>query len=148
MENKDIDFIARRYRAHRFNAAAGWKKLGLGHGALWRRWRVAASIAAVAVLSASAVLIYNVVRTPAPQQAAPAVEIVAPDAMAVKVIDFENAPLTAVVEKINEVYGVKVTGLPARPDDYRLSLHYEGTAADLVETINDILGTDLKVEKQ
>ena len=53
-----------------------------------------------------------------------------------------------VVEKINETYNVKVTGLPESPEEYRLSLHYEGTASDLVETINEILGTELTVKNQ
>ena len=68
-----------------------------------------------------------------------------PAAKVVRVIDFEEAPLTDVVEKIREVYGVEVVGLPANPGQYTLSLHYEGSAIDLVETINDILDTDMTV---
>ena len=61
-------------------------------------------------------------------------------------IDFENATLPAVVAKIKEVYGVEVVNLPESADEYKLSLHYEGTAADLVDTINETLGTDIKVQ--
>ena len=45
-------------------------------------------------------------------------EVTAPietDKDVVKAIDFENTPLTVVVEKINETYNVKVTGLPESP---------------------------------
>lgn len=30
--------------------------------------------------------------------------------------------------------------------EYRLTLSYEGTAADLIQTINDLLGTDLQID--
>ena len=66
----------------------------------------------------------------------------------VRVVDFENAPLPVVVERIREVYGVEVSGLPQDADDYVLSLHYEGTPVDLVDTINDILGTEMTVEEK
>ena len=64
----------------------------------------------------------------------------------VKVVDFENAPLPVVVERIREVYGVEVDGLPENADDYVLSLHYEGTPVDLVDTINDLLSTEMTVK--
>lgn len=66
----------------------------------------------------------------------------------VRVIDFENAPLPVVVDKISRTYDVEITGLPESPDDYKLSLHYEGTASDLVETINEILGTEMTVTQR
>ncbi len=65
----------------------------------------------------------------------------------VKVIDFENTPLPLVVAGIEEAYGVEVGNLPDNSDELRLSLHYEGHAVDLVETINSILGTQLTVEQ-
>ena len=65
----------------------------------------------------------------------------------VRVIDFEEAPLTEVVQKIKDVYGVEVTNLPTDPDQYLLSLHYEGSALDLVDTINDILDIEMTVEQ-
>lgn len=65
----------------------------------------------------------------------------------VKVIDFENTPLPEVVERIKEVYGVDVSGVPADAAGYRLSLHYQGEADDLISVINDILGTDMKIEE-
>ena len=66
----------------------------------------------------------------------------------VRAIDFENAPLPKVVERIREVYGVEVTGLPENPEEYVLSLHYEGNVNTLLESINEILDTKLKVKKQ
>ncbi len=66
----------------------------------------------------------------------------------VKVIDFENAPLPEVVEKIESVYNVRVGQLPEAPEKYVLTLRYEGTPTDLVAIINDILGTQMTVEEK
>lgn len=49
------------------------------------------------------------------------------------------------MERIKEVYGVEVSGLPENPEKYVLSLHYEGNVNALLESINEILGTNLKV---
>ena len=59
---------------------------------------------------------------------------------------FENSPLPVVYERNREVYGVEVDGLPENADDYVLSLHYEGTPVDLVDTINDLLSTEMTVK--
>ena len=147
MENKEIKFIAERYKKGRFSADKGWNRLGIRPASIWRKYRVAAAVSAAVVLTASATIIYRVTTAPS---VSPETEISLPavvDKDAVKIIDFENTPLTVVVKRINDTYGVKVAGLPESPDEYRLSLHYEGTASDLVETINEILGTELTVEE-
>ncbi len=147
MQNKEIDFIARRYRKGRFGADAGWNRLGIAPVSHWKRYRVAAAVAATVVLSATAALIYQEyknVDVPKQTVEAPAVSPLAE----VRVIDFENASLTDVVRKIEEVYGVKVENLPEQGDEYELSLHYEGTPTDLVSVINDILGTQMTVAEK
>ena len=146
--DKNIDFVARHYRRGRFATDAAWRRIGLGTASRWRRLRVAAAIAGLVVLSATAAVLYNVypvrqtthAEAPAPAAGSPLAQV--------RVIDFENAPLTEVVAKIEAVYGVRVENLPASPDGYTLSLHYEGTPADLIGTINDILGTEMTVREQ
>lgn len=147
MINKEVDFIARRYRTGRFVPDAGWRRLGIAPVSLWRRYRVAAAVAATVILSASAAILYREYRlNDIPQQTAP-VETVSSLAE-VKVIDFENAPLPDVIKKIESVYGVKVEGVPASPEEYVLSLHYEGTPTDLISVINDILETKMTVTEK
>ena len=148
MENKDIDYIAKHYEKGRFALEPALRRI---HPAAMRRWspvRIAAALAAAVVLSATAaVLVHNdffVDSKPKVEQT-PAESIAAKDV--VRVIDFEETPLPVVVEKIKEVYGVEVAGLPENADGYVLSLHYEGSATDLVETINDILETDMTVKE-
>lgn len=147
MKNKEVDFIARRYKKGRFSPDAGWRRLGIAPISIWRRYRVAAAVAATVILSATAAIVYKEYRMDeVPQQAVP-VKITSP-LKEVKVIDFENAPLPEVVKKIETVYGVKVEGVPASPEEYVLSLHYEGTPTDLISVINDILETEMTVSEK
>lgn len=145
---KQIDFIARHYRRGRFATDAAWRRMGLGSASRWRRLRVAAAVAGVVVLSATAAVLYKVY----PAREATPTEVASPAHFSplaqVRVIDFENAALPDVVASIEAVYGVRVENLPASPEEYELSLHYEGTPADLVATINDILGTEMTVREQ
>lgn len=143
MQNKEIDFIARHYRKGRFDTAVAWSRLGIG--AARRRWlRIAAAIAGLVILSASAGLLireYNTVTHPQQPQE---IHVESP-MQTVRVIDFDNAPLEKVIETIESVYGVRVIGVPDAAENYSLSLHYEGTPADLIAAINEILGTSMEV---
>ena len=147
MENQEVDFIACRYKQGRFSPDAGWSHLGIAPASIWKRYRIAAAVAVTVILSATATILYREYRMDdVPQQTIP-VETVSPLAE-VKVIDFENAPLPEVVKKIESVYGVKVESVPASPEGYVLSLHYEGTPNDLISVINDILGTEMTVTEK
>lgn len=61
-------------------------------------------------------------------------------------IEFNDAPLAIVVPEIEKVYDVKIEGLSPN-DTHRITLSYEGTAADLIATINETLGTNLTIAK-
>lgn len=149
MKNKEVDFIARRYKKGRFSPDAGWNRLGIAPVSKWRRYRVAAAVAATVILSATATILYREYRMEdVPQQTMPVKTQTISPLAEVKVIDFENAPLPEVVKKIESVYGVKVEGVPASPEGYVLSLHYEGTPTDLISVINDILGTEMSVAER
>ncbi len=149
MKEDNVDFIARHYEEGRFSEKEGWKRLGIVSPIRRIFVRVAASVAGVAVLSATAAIVWRNYAAEAPQsETVPAdtvqQTVVAPECQ-VRVIDFENAPLPEVVEKISEVYGVSISEVPADARDYHLSLHYEGNARDLVETINELLAIELKI---
>ena len=147
MKNKEVDFIASRYKKGRFSPDAGWRRLGIAPVSIWRRYRIAAAVAATVILSATATILYREYHLNDVSQQTIPIETVSPLAE-VKVIDFENAPLTDVVNKIESVYRVKVEGMPASPEEYVLSLHYEGTPTDLISLINDILGTEMTVTEK
>ena len=147
MNNKEIDFIARRYRKGRFSTEAGWRRLDIAPVSPWRRYRVAAAVVAAVVMSATAAILYREYQIDDVPQPAIQVNTVSPLAE-VKAIDFENAPLPDVVKKIEQVYGVKVEGVPTSTKGYELSLHYEGTPTELISVINDILGTEMTVSEK
>lgn len=147
MENKEIDFVARHYRKGRFAVDAGWRRLGIAPVSVWRKYRAAAAVAATVILSAAATILYKEYHVDDVPQQTISVENAGPLTQ-VKVIDFENAPLPEVVRQIEAVYGVKVDGVPASPEKYVLSLHYEGTPADLISVINSILETEMTVTEK
>lgn len=146
MKEKEIDFIARKYKKGLFSADKGWKRLNIAPVRNWKQMRIAAAVAGAIVLSATAAVLYHNIY---PSETAVVKEnktmVVSKDA--IKVIDFENTPLPTVIEKIKEVYGAEVTNIPENAEEYNLSLHYEGTASDLIATINEILNTDMEVKK-
>ncbi len=142
--DENISFVARHWRSGAFSASAGWRRLGIPRAG-WARWRVAASIAAGTVLAASAI-IYNIVTPGTPEPSVPTENITPPPPSStpeIKRIEFDNRPIAVVAAEIEKVYGVKLGNVP--DDDLRLSLSYEGTAADLVDTINDLLGTEIEI---
>ncbi|MDE6301913.1 MAG: hypothetical protein K2M19_09385 [Muribaculaceae bacterium] len=143
-EDKDIDFVASHYHAGLFDTHAALSRIKGSATRWWTRSRAAAAAVAFIVLGATAgVLIHNNYFGHEAASDAPAT-VVSPKEI-VKVIDFEQTPLPVVVDKIKDVYGVEINGLPDDADEYLLSLHYEGSATDLVEVINEILGTDLEI---
>ena len=144
METKDFDFVARFYKKGSFNKETAWSRLGITTASWWIRYRVAAAVAAFLFVSASAAIIYHEYHTTDVRN-----EVVyTPDTTPlneIAVIDFENTSLTEVVMKIEAVYNVRVENLPDLPGDYNLSLHFEGNPVDLIDAINEILGTQMTV---
>ena len=114
----------------------------------WTRTRIAAACTIAAILTATAAVFVHqryLARPAAEPEQTQSSTI--PATQTVRTIDFENAPLPTVVEKIREVYGVEVVDMPADAAEYSLSLHYTGSARDLIEAINDILDTDMKIQE-
>lgn len=145
---EEVTYIAKRYRKGKFSVDKGWKRLNIKPTFKWSGFKIAAAVASVVVLSATAAVIYHqyelndTTHKPVKESVKSAVSL-----EAVKVIDFENTPLPTVISKIKEVYGVEVVNVPGNAGEYQLSLHYEGNAVDLVATINDILETEMSVRE-
>lgn len=144
----EIRFVARHYRRGAFSPREGWRRLGLGASPVLRR-RIAASLAAMVVLSAAAAIYIHseIGRREAALPAASSAPEQAPAAALSLVIEFTDAPLTDVVAEIESVYGVSVGNVPADAADMRLTLRYEGTAAGLIECINELEATAMIVEE-
>lgn len=145
-EDKNIDFVARHYREDSFVAEKALRRIRPVASGWWTRSRIAAAAVVLLAVSATAAVIIG--KSLSVADSAPVTEEqTVPAAEVVRVIDFEEASLPVVIKKIKEVYGVEISGVPEKADEYTLSLHYEGSAIDLVETINTILGTEMKVKQ-
>lgn len=113
-----------------------------------RRWIAAASCAVV--LSASAYFISQVafkpVEKPEPSRVETvSVKSVAVEPDAIRRIEFNDAPLSVVAAEVERVYGVVLENIT--DPDVRISISYEGTAADFVDTVNELLGTHITVKR-
>lgn len=146
-------FVARHYREGVFSKRAAWQRLGIP---AMHRWNITRGIAAAAILgviTASACL-YLFDRPQSEPQEAKSIEIEMPTesvpaalsaADTPQTLEFDNAPLSEVVDKIETTYKVKIENVPT--DDYRLTLRYTGTAKELVETINELLNINLVISE-
>ena len=144
-EERNINFVARHYRDDAFDVKTGWRHTGISRNRRGRL-RIAATVAAVIALGATATYMLNdgvpageETDAPLPYPTAGADEKIS------RAVEFEDAALPDVARRIGEVYGVKVTNLPADADSLRLTLRYEGTAGDLIATVNELLGTEMEV---
>ena len=145
--DKNIDFIAKHYRKGLFSIEPTLIKLRGIRKKLWTFPKIVAiSSIIIAIGATAAILITNSYNSQDIETKAPVIEKTSP-ALVSRVIDFDDTPLPVVVDKINTVYDVEVINLPDNADEYYLSLHYEGNAKELVETINEILGTEMKIKE-
>lgn len=146
MKQHDIDFVARHYRKDAFNISQGWRRLALTSHGSWRRMRVAAAVSVLLALGATATIILT---RPAQKPVETEITVETPSAASlltvVRAIDFDDAPLTDVVNEIYNVYGVEIGNLPENAAALRLSLHYEGNVEDLIASINEILNCELVI---
>ncbi len=147
-ENKEIKYIAKYYRKGMFAVEPALRRIRGTKTVWWTRWRIAAACIGATLLTASAAFfVHHNYFSTSPTEMEQTSPTSIPAAQIVRAIDFEDAPLPVVVAKIKEVYGVDVVNLPADASDYSLSLHYEGSALDLIDTINDILDTEMTIQE-
>ncbi len=144
---ESLRFVTRHFEDDMLLPRQGWRLFSITHHISSLRHKVAAACISVAVLAASASIYYLTSRpdTTAPVDnvnVQPTETALAPE-QRIERIEFHDAPLKDVASEIERVYDVKINNVPA--GDIRLTISYEGTAADAVETINDLLGTNLTV---
>ncbi len=111
------------------------------------RRNIAVAAVAIAVAAMAALTVYYIVSSKAPEEPAPApveipVEVPAVSPVSKK-IEFRDASLLQVVAEIERLYGVKIADIPQ--EEIRVSISYEGTAEDVVATLNDLFDTRLQI---
>lgn len=145
--HKDIDFIARHYRKGLFAIEPALYRIkGVRKKILTLPKIVAISSFIIAIGATAAILIRNSYNHKEKETEVPVIEKKSPMSVS-HVLDFNDVPLTTVIQHINLIYGVEVDNLPKNADELYVTLHYEGTALDLVETLNEILETNMKIRE-
>lgn len=145
---EDIQFVTRYYRDDTLLPARGWRLFRANHGISAFRRNIAAAAVALIVLSASASF-YFYLRTNAPSSPQTELSTPAPTVALAETkqkIEFRDADLSEVVAEIEKIYDVKITGLPQQ--EIKVNISYEGTAAEVVETLNELFDTELAIESE
>lgn len=145
---ENIDFVARHYRQGAFDVRESLKKI---KGGMERRriYVRAAAVAAVLLVAAGASALWYKLseRAQEPEDIVAAEVTTTAGPETVRVIDLQDAPLAEVVDSVESIYGVKVGGTGTDADSVRLTLRYEGTAAEIIELINDDFDLKLYIEE-
>ena len=144
---KEVEFIAGHYKEGLFAAEPALYRIK----GFKKRFLTVPKIAAIssfviAIGAMAAILITKPYDHKETGTGIPAIEKVSPVSVS-RVIDFDDVPLTAVVEQIRLIYNVDVTDMPQDADELYVTIHYEGTVSDLIETLNEILGTNMRIKE-
>ncbi len=145
---ESLQFVVSHYRHDAFNASRDWRALGLDRRPWLLRHAAAVAMWGVALAACAAVAVWMLSPAPAPAPAAPVpAEKAIPAAPAShnesRRIEFTDASFSEVAQAVEKVYGVRLADLPDSSE--RISLCYEGSAADLVETLNSLFGCHLRI---
>lgn len=148
---ESIDFVSGYFEEGALMPREGWRRFLLTHRIGHMRRNIAAACIGAAILTATASIYYFTSSTH-PQQQIKTERITTPsepasafEPMKMVKIEFADATLQEVVAEIEKIYGVKVGNVPR--EEMRLTISYEGNAYDVIETINELLETNLVIEK-
>ena len=145
---ENMEFVARYYRDNTLLPREGWKHFKAIHSLSNLRRNIAAAAIGVAIMATAATIYYAsttshndgaVEITPTPT----GTEIIS-SAQTSRKIEFHDASLKEVVAEIERLYGVKVVNLPR--EEIRVTISYEGTAEDVITTINELFDTELRID--
>lgn len=148
---ESLQFVARHFQDDTLLSRPGWRYFKLTHNLLKSRFTFSRSVAAacigVIVLAASASIYFFALSS---KDSAPEGNFSAPEPLpSVSFeekslrIEFQDATLKQVVAEIERAYGVTISNLPS--EEMKITISYEGTAEDVVETINALLDINLTI---
>ncbi len=151
-QKESIRFVIRHYSAGAFKAGRGRWHEYIPAEPWWRRRGIAAAAGCVVLAAAASAGLYFGLSPSkqVPETTSPPPVVQQPDSVCGSTersiaISFRDAPLKQVCSEIENVYGVELAGIP--DTDTTLTLEYEGTAYDLVCTINDLLGSNIRIDE-
>ncbi|MDE7346739.1 MAG: DUF4974 domain-containing protein [Muribaculaceae bacterium] len=142
---ESIRFVARNFRNGALLPYSGWKRFRQTHRISTYRSKISAASIVAVVLAASASLYYSYTTNKDTQEPVSIQISESQDIEKEKTekIYFKDTPLKDVVVEIERVYDISIINVPQ--EEMRITISYEGTASDLIETINDLMNTSLKI---
>ena len=145
---KETYFIAKHYKEGMFAVVPALRRIKTTGRSWWTFPKIAAASIILIVFGATAAVLIKTSYISNKGDTIPEPPAInTPIVPVSKAIDFDDTPLPIVIQQIESVYGVEIVDMPLNAEDYHLSLHYEGTAGELIENINEILGIHLKVQE-
>lgn len=147
---ESIRFVTRHYQDDTLLPREGWQRFSVSHHISSLRRNVAAACIGAVVFAAAASIYYFNTRPDIPatvenMNVQPSETAGVPE-QRIERIEFHNASLKEVVAEIERVYGVTIGNVPS--EEMSITISYEGTAQDVVETINDLLTLNLTVSSK
>lgn len=147
---ESIRFVTRHYQDDTLLPREGWQRFSVSHHISSLRRNVAAAYIGAVVFAAAASIYYFNTRPDIPatvenMNVQPSETAGVPE-QRIERIEFHNASLKEVVAEIERVYGVTIGNVPS--EEMSITISYEGTAQDVVETINDLLTLNLTVSSK
>lgn len=143
---ESINFVSRHFKEGALLPQSGWKKFRMTHQISYKR-NIAAACVAAAVLAASASIFYFSTTTGHSDSKETVAQVNIQEEKSIEVktakIEFKNTPLKEVVAEIERVYQVRIENVPQ--EEILITISYEGTASDVVETINELFNTKLNI---
>lgn len=146
--DESLSFVARHYSPGKFNTHHAWQRIGIGVRPWWQRGRSIAAAVACVALVASACIYKWMAPERTHNDAAEPVHVESPTTAAPDMsvrLEFADESLANVVKEIERVYGVSIGNVP--DGDIRVTLSYEGDAADLIATLNELFDLNLEIQQ-
>lgn len=139
------DFVVSHFKDDYLLPDEGWRRFKLtNHIPFFKRNVVAASVAAIVLAASASIYYYSKDSQPETEDISLQTTLDTTTARnKIEKIEFHDASLKDVVAEIERVYNVSIANVPA--SDIRVNISYEGTAQDVVETINELLDTNLEI---
>lgn len=145
--DQKFEFVISHFKDGTLLPNEGWSRFKLTHRISSLKHYVAAASVVAIVLAASASLYYFY--RPNTDSESEKIQLVTTEETKttaknkIEKIEFHDASLKEVIAEIERVYNVKITNIPE--EDIRVTISYEGTAQDVVETLNELLNTNLVI---
>ena len=145
--DKRSEFVVHHFKDGTLLPNEGWHRFKVTHHiSSFKRYAAAACVVSIVLAASASLYYYHDSKSSTETQnecLVPTEETKQTTENKIEKIEFHNASIKEVVAEIEQVYDVQISNIPE--EDIRVTISYEGTAQDVVETINELLNTNLVI---